>query len=254
MLRHNLRVGRVVLRTSRRTAYAAVGALLSLGAPLGLLALRALPGGDASPAALARVVRADAWTFAYVGGSTLLVFASFGYALGRKADALHVLAAIDSLTGLATRRVFEERLAQEAARARRYGTPLSLLIADVDGLKQINDRDGHRAGDEALRAVAGAVARWLRATDVGARWGGDEFAVLAPSTSAADAVHLAERIRAVAERGEHGAAHITLSVGVACLLGAGEGGVEALLRDADAALYEAKRLGRNRVACAPARA
>jgi diguanylate cyclase (GGDEF)-like protein len=236
----------------RRYSDALAGALLSTGAPLGLLVLRMVLAARFSGAWLREELRADPWTYGYVALSTLVVFAAFGYVLGRQADSLYVLAAKDTLTGLATRRVFEERLAQEHARAARYGTTVSVLIADLDGLKAVNDSHGHDAGDEALRAVGAAVTMGIRATDLGARWGGDEFAVVAPSTGVEDALSLAERIRLLAERG-HGSRPITLSIGVATRDPAASGTVDALLRDADAALYEAKRLGRNRVSGPPAR-
>jgi diguanylate cyclase (GGDEF)-like protein len=237
----------------RRYCDALAGALLSTGAPLGLLLLRMALDAQFSATWLRDELRSDPWTYGYVTLSTLVVFAAFGYVLGRQADSLYVLAAKDTLTGLATRRVFEERLAHEHARAMRYGTAVSVLIADLDGLKAVNDRHGHGAGDEALRAVSSAIADGVRSTDVGARWGGDEFAVLAPSTGVEDALGLAERIRLLAERGHDGSRPITLSIGVASLDPATSGTTQSLLRDADAALYEAKRLGRNRVSRAPPR-
>jgi diguanylate cyclase (GGDEF)-like protein len=101
--------------------------------------------------------------------------------------------------------------------------------------------------------VGAAVASGVRSTDLGARWGGDEFAVVAPSTGLQEALGLAERIRLLAERGHAGAPPVTLSIGVASLDLAATGTPEALLRAADAALYEAKRLGRNRVSGPPGR-
>jgi len=233
---------------NRARSHALVGVLLSLGAPLGLLTLRAGLATRVSPDWLRHELASDTLTYGYITLATLVAFAAFGYSLGRSADALYALSATDPLTGLANRRTFERRLAHEYARARRYGTPLSLLIADLDDLKQVNDSQGHAAGDAALQAVARAIARNLRSPDLGARWGGDEFAVLAPSTSATDAAHLAERIRALAEKAAAGTPLVTLSLGVASLEAGDDGSLEGLLRAADGALYEAKRLGRNRVA------
>lgn len=235
---------------TRARAHALAGAVLSLGAPLGLLALRAGLAGVISLDWVLRELARDALTYGYVTTTTLPVLALFGYVLGRRADSLYSSSATDALTGLANRRAFEQRLTHEYARARRYGTSLSLLIADLDGLKSLNDSQGHRAGDAALREVAAAIARNLRASDLGARWGGDEFSVLAPSTSAAEAASLAERVRAMAEEGFPGMPPITLSVGVASLDPAADQSLEALLRAADAALYAAKTLGRNRVVSA----
>src|SRR6185503_6605263 len=134
---------------------------------------------------------------------------------------------------------------EELLRADRYGTPLALLIVDVDHLKQVNDRAGHTAGDRALAAVADAMRRSCRATDLPARVGGDELAVLASSTTAAEAVTLAERIRASLPPS------LSVSIGVADLDGAAAETVEALYIAADQALYRAKTAGRDQVAIAP---
>jgi diguanylate cyclase (GGDEF)-like protein len=176
----------------------------------------------------------------------MAVFALFGYVLGRQADALIRLSRTDSLTGLANPLAFEEHLAHETARAARYGEALSMLAVDLDGLKKINDAQGHRGGDLALQAVARALRRGARGSDLAARIGGDEFALLAPSTALVAASALAERVRAlVAAEGIDG---LSVSIGVATA----QGPPAARLREeADRALYEAKRQGRNRVVAAP---
>jgi diguanylate cyclase (GGDEF)-like protein len=231
----------------RRVAFPALAAVLAAGAPIGLLVVR---WADRGPGAggLARSVAEDLPTFVYVTVSTLVIFCAFGYAIGRQADALAELSVSDPLTGLLNHRGFTESLEEEVARTRRYRAPLSLLMADVDGLKAINDREGHAAGDRALRLVAGALAGDARGTDSVARIGGDEFALIAPHTDAADAFALAERIRSlVAGQGQPDA--ITISVGVATA-DPGQTAAGALFRAADAALYAAKRRGRDRVAAA----
>jgi diguanylate cyclase (GGDEF)-like protein len=130
---------------------------------------------------------------------------------------------------------------------------LSLLLIDVDGLKGINDRRGHRAGDAALVRVAAALRRTARQTDLTARWGGDEFALLAPDTRGAAALRLGERICAlVSETARTDGEPMTVSVGVATMDGAPDDGALQLRERADAALYAAKRQGRNRVAGEPA--
>jgi diguanylate cyclase (GGDEF)-like protein len=226
----------------RRLWYAVAGAALALGAPSGLMAVR-LAGGEA---ALGRGIRAELErersTYAYVTASTLVVFTLFGYAMGRAADALLRLSRTDPLTGLGNRLAFEEGLAQETSRAARYGGPVSLLAVDVDGLKNINDRHGHRAGDLALQAVAQALRGGARGSDLAARLGGDEFALLAPSTPAAAALALAERVRSLVAAGPPGG--LTVSVGLATA--EGSAATAGSLREAaDGALYEAKRRGRN---------
>ena len=181
-----------------------------------------------------------------------LLFALFGYVLGRQADELAELSETDALTSLLNARGFSARLRSEIKRSKRYGEPLSLLFLDLDGLKDINDRFGHRAGSEALRELAGVIRRELRESDTGARWGGDEFTIIAPKTSKEAAVQFAERIRASIE--EHVSEWpMTASIGIATIDWTDEdveGDAHALLRDADAAMYEAKRRGKNTVAAA----
>jgi diguanylate cyclase (GGDEF)-like protein len=211
--------------------------------------VRALEFGTLAASPVLAEVRARPWTFAYVALSTLLAFSLFGYLLGRQADRLYELSHSDALTGLRNRRAFEERMADEIVRSARYGSPLSVLLLDVDGLKEHNDRRGHRAGDAALVRVADAIRSGSRKADVAARWGGDEFVILAPSTGGDEALQLAERVRASAADPENG---ISISGGLATWSEVGRGDGESLLRAADAALYEAKRRGRNRVVAAPA--
>ena len=187
--------------------------------------------------------------YLYVGTSTAVALALFGFVLGNQADQLADLSETDPLTGLTNARGLHDRLDAELARLRRYREPLSLLLLDLDGLKTINDRYGHRAGDEAIRSLADVIRSQLRDTDLGARWGGDEFAVLAPNTPKDAARALGERIRALLTE-RIGPGPLSGSVGIASVDPATDGGVvskAALMRAADAALYEAKRLGKNRV-------
>jgi diguanylate cyclase (GGDEF)-like protein len=182
----------------------------------------------------------------------------------------------DGLTGLYNHRYFYERLNQEIARAQRYGLPLSLLMIDIDDFKQFNDRFGHPAGDMVLTAVGQVLGANIRAgVDIAARYGGEEFTIVLPNTARdgaqvvgarlarqlstlpgappanlEGALDVSERIRAsVAGSSLPGVApdaRITVSIGVACLPGAA-GGPGELVRNADKALYLAKRLGKDRV-------
>ncbi len=152
---------------------------------------------------------------------------------------LAALARTDPLTGLPNRRVWEEQLPVEIARAYRGGEPLSLLVIDLDNFKAVNDSHGHQAGDRVLKEVAASWRDVVRPTDLIARFGGDEFVVLLPGASTAAAVHLAERLRAAMPR------ELTCSVGV--VEWAGDEPDQFLAR-ADLALYEAKAEGRNRTA------
>lgn len=170
------------------------------------------------------------------------------------------LASIDALTGLTNRRRFLKRAEQELARSRRYGSPLALILVDLDHFKQINDRHGHLAGDQALVHAAGILARETRDVDVVARYGGEEFAILLPMTNEAGAREVAERCARqlagspVVVEGSP-PIRVTASMGVTCAEGAAGAAahrIEDLLRAADAALYRAKEGGRNRVETAPA--
>jgi len=162
----------------------------------------------------------------------------------------------DELTGLANRRAFDAFMLETFNRARRYQRPLSLLTIDVDEFKSYNDAFGHPAGDEVLTAVAAVFAAIARDTDLVARIGGEEFAIVLPETAETGARALAERIReTVAEIRLQRS--ITVSIGVASLSSA-TATAAALLQQSDSALYAAKRGGRNRVAAwtraAPSRA
>jgi diguanylate cyclase (GGDEF)-like protein len=230
---------------TRRLRYAALGGFLGLGAPLGLLALRATSAPEVSTGWLAEEIARDSVAYVYISVSTTLAFTLFGFTLGWQADRLQELARTDMLTGLLNRRAFEDRFEQEFARATRHGLPLSLLLVDVDNLKELNDRAGHRAGDMALQETASALRKGSRISDICARWGGDEFVVLAPGTGRSDAVQLAERIRPDAGSGRPDG--LTVSIGVATLdPGRPDGTPYALMSGADAALYAAKALGRDR--------
>jgi diguanylate cyclase (GGDEF)-like protein/PAS domain S-box-containing protein len=149
-------------------------------------------------------------------------------------------ATTDGLTGLLNHRAFHEALRAEAERCTRYGRPLSVVLLDLDGFKGVNDRHGHQAGDALLVAVARALEELTRASEVVARLGGDEFALLLPETTAEGARATAERVRAAIAALEDEVRHaVTLSAGCADLAGAA-GTTDALMREADRALYRAK--------------
>lgn len=235
------------LSLSRRAAFGLAGLILSLGAPAGLLLVRIASGQAALDAPLVEWSR-DWPTYLYVALSTAIVFATFGAVLGHGADRLQRLARFDTLTGLRNRAGLAQRLDVELRRARRYGEPLSVVLIDVDRLKDINDRHGHGAGDDALRRIGAAISVGCRASDVAGRWGGDEFLVLAPSTPPPEARLLGDRIRrAVGEL--RGVPALSVSVGIASVArDLSPPSPEGLLRTADAALYAAKRAGRDQVA------
>lgn len=173
-------------------------------------------------------------------------------------ELLAELSATDGLTGIANRRRFDEALAQEWLRATRAGTPLSLLLIDIDHFKAYNDHYGHLAGDECLRCVAQILSDCLRrAGELVARYGGEEFALLLPGAELEEAQALAqrccERLReaAIDHSNSNTAAHLTLSIGAATISPLPSQKPELLITAADNALYRAKHAGRNRCVAAP---
>jgi diguanylate cyclase (GGDEF)-like protein len=165
---------------------------------------------------------------------------------------LETLAVTDSLTGLANRRRLMARLEEEVARARRYKTPLAVVMIDIDHFKQVNDVHGHAMGDEVLRNIGAMLKAGVRATDLAARYGGEELTLVLPHTDIPAALLVAENLREKFAGLEHrldGATlKKTISLGVAACDGQGEiPSAEDLLKHADEALYRAKQNGRNRV-------
>ncbi|MFI4914426.1 MAG: diguanylate cyclase, partial [Steroidobacterales bacterium] len=156
--------------------------------------------------------------------------------------------------GLSNRRYFNEYISSQWKLAIREQSPLSLLMIDVDNFKRYNDTYGHLAGDEVLKDIAGAMQKsFLRPTDLPARFGGEEFVVILPATPAAAVHTLGEKVRQNVEAlriphsGSTVAAHLTISVGGASTIPKKADSFLALIGTADAALYEAKESGKNRV-------
>ena len=254
-------------RRPRRLVYPAIGVLLSVGLLLGLLALQAWVGHRAStpgrPWHVKDELRRQPLVYGYLLAATVALTTVLGWLVGRKEDLLEALSVTDPLTGLANRRRLLAAFGDELNRSARYGTPLALLLIDLDRLKEINDRRGHAQGDRALQLVAESLRRSCRATDLAARTGGDEFLVLAVNTSAGEALALAHRVCATVRR--LGAAgerreektmpppEVTVSIGVADLDDITLPTFLSLHAAADAALYAAKAAGRDRVLAAPPR-
>jgi diguanylate cyclase (GGDEF)-like protein len=153
---------------------------------------------------------------------------------------------LDALTGCLSRGAFEERLDHEAKLARRHHATFSVIVADVDNLKTLNDSGGHHSGDRALRSLATILCQVARGTDVVGRLGGDEFAMLLHETAEEAALVVAKRLTE-AMHATPGSDPVTASLGVSTWLGADDRPDE-LLRRADVALYAAKRAGRDRCA------
>ncbi len=226
---------------THRFRYLAWGALLALGAPVGWLLLSSWlgdPGGGI-------------WLYVYLTLSTLIAFASFGYTLGSKQDALARLAAKDALTGLVNQAEFMRTAELLLALSEREWTPLTIVMIDIDYFKQVNDDYGHLVGNEIIKEVASILEECTRRSDVVARFGGDEFAICLPHTGRDTSEMVSERIR---ERVQENAfeisgnsIRITLSLGVSEYDGKSVTTVGGMTESADRALYRAKQEGRNRV-------
>jgi diguanylate cyclase (GGDEF)-like protein len=166
-------------------------------------------------------------------------------------DVVQRQAITDDLTGLVNRRRFKEALEAEIERARRFGEPLAIILADLDDFKRINDLFGHQVGDVVLRSFADLLRSHVRDADVAGRIGGEEFAILLPGTEASEAARVAERMRdslggLKLPVSDGQAVHMTSSFGIA-QLGPGDS-ADDLLRASDEALYRAKSEGKNRIA------
>ncbi|MBP2639891.1 MAG: diguanylate cyclase [Firmicutes bacterium] len=159
---------------------------------------------------------------------------------------IEMIAITDNLTGIYNRRKFDEVLAYEIQRTKRFGEPMSIILGDIDRFKKVNDRHGHLVGDEVLKIISRLFQNNLRQVDVLARWGGEEFIVLLPGTAGAEAVTTAEKLRQLVKKSQNEyQVFLTMSFGVAEYLSGDS--VDTLLKKADLALYRAKGKGRNRV-------
>ncbi|MDY6822666.1 MAG: diguanylate cyclase [Thermodesulfobacteriota bacterium] len=167
---------------------------------------------------------------------------------------LELLSMIDGLTQIPNRRQFDKILHQEWPRLARDGAPLSVIICDIDCFKQFNDSLGHQAGDECLKAVADSISNSARRTaDLPARYGGEEFSIILPNTPAYGAICVAERMRLnvnnlqITHPHSEAGPHVSISLGVSTIIPSIALSPETVLKAADAALYEAKEMGRNQV-------
>ena len=240
--------------------FAALGVLTGVVMPLGLLVYALLVDRDIDPLQLFLVMV----TGGVIGLGTL------GYTLGKKedqlgaqnlalralSDRLAALSTTDPLTGIPNRRALDEHLADELARARRYGTPLAVVMVDLDHFKRFNDKYGHAAGDSVLRHVAQTLDAEKRRGDTVARYGGEEFVAILSHADAAAAQIWAERVRArlanTAVEVTDAVLRVTASFGIAAATSGDKApAMEDLLAAADRALYQAKAKGRNRVMVAP---
>jgi len=167
---------------------------------------------------------------------------------------LYELAMVDGLTGLFMRRYFDARIEEEIERSKRYGTPFSVVMMDVDNFKKLNDEHGHLIGDRVLKAIANVVKAQMRGVDTAARYGGEEIALILPRTDMLNAYNVGERVRlAIVEQrvttdsDPPKVLSVTASFGIASYPETKAANGEDLVRRADRALYRAKKTGKNRV-------
>lgn len=187
-----------------------------------------------------------------------LLGAGWGFVLAgyeRTASQLEVLATHDGLTGCVNRRTADTLLSHALARGRREGSPVALVLIDLDHFKQVNDRHGHHTGDEALRLFADTVRARLRVSDVFGRWGGEEFGLILPATDGPGAMRLAEEVRSAVEAlalRDAAARPVPLRISAGVAVAASDSALSSarLYALADQALYQAKAGGRNRVIAA----
>jgi len=172
----------------------------------------------------------------------------------RLIERLEYLSKVDGLTGLLNRRALAEQLEYEIDRAKRYNSELSIILCDLDNLKEINDTYGHLAGDTTLQIVSASLRNALRNSDIAGRYGGDEFLVIVPQTAIAGASSIAEKIRNAVQMAEVRIddiqrVSISLSIGVASLKVPSET-MDSFVSRVDTALYSSKNSGRNRITIA----
>ena len=200
----------------------------------------------------------------FFGAVFVLMVCFLAFSTTREVKRIYILEQeniTDPMLGIFNRRCLDRRMNQELLRAKRHAIDLAIMLVDVDHFKRVNDSWGHNIGDLALKHLADLMVRTLRQTDVVARFGGEEFVVLLPHTSAQEAMHLAERVRntieltplnMVGKHGERQELKITVSIGVSWLQ-PDDTDVSQLVERVDRAMYKAKQSGRNRVVCSDGR-
>lgn len=230
---------RIKIRHARLT-FAIVGVLLAFVAPIGW-GLFTSTGLAADPNS----------TYVYLTVTAMVVFAAIGYAFGHLYDRINLLAERDDLTGLFNQTAFLRTASFILQLTMRHKEPIAFLMLDIDHFKDVNDNHNHLVGSHVLKELSRIICDSTRKSDLTARFGGDEYVLCLPRTSATDAVIVAERIRAGVEATaftlRSHTVRVTVSIGIASVDGAPGLDVPRLLETADKALYEAKDLGRNKV-------
>lgn len=218
------------------------GQVALLGAAIGALTILGV-GLAIDPQGLVEQPAPTIVTLALLGSVLAISLAIQGAELQHRSDAV-----LDPLTGLLNRKALRPRFAELEEQARLSGGAVCLIESDLDNFKEVNDTFGHERGDAVLRDVAYEMRKSLRSFELMYRLGGEEFLVVLPRVALSEGVRIAERLREVVERARPGRLEVTVSLGVAAAHG-GDVEYERLFATADQALYNAKRDGRNRVAC-----
>ncbi|MBI4349516.1 MAG: GGDEF domain-containing protein [Elusimicrobia bacterium] len=245
--------------------YPLLGSLVGLGSPVGALVVRwLLARPDSLWLWLARELSEEKVFYWYMGLGTVLSFAAFGWAVGRRSERqrarnaalrarireLHLTSITDGLTGAYSHAYLQEALQVELESSRADGRSVSILMLDLDDFKKINDTHGHLFGDQVLREVTETIAANIRQADVLGRYGGEEFVVIMPGADAATALRVAERVRLAVSRSPVSPPHsqpvpVRVSIGFATSAGR-DIAARSLLHEADENLYRAKNAGKNR--------
>lgn len=242
-------VGKDCLKCHAHQGYKVGDIRGGISATIPLKPLFDIEAGDIRNASISHGV---IWLFGLLGISAYHVVRKREIRRIARQQELEYQASTDALTGLANRHAFMTRAEQELARAKRYGGELSLLMADIDFFKKVNDTYGHQAGDIVLKELADVFLLALRDIDFAARFGGEEFVVLLPGTNAENALKTAERLRVLVGDAkvalpQGGMVKLTVSIGVASYAAFANDSLEKLIYEADKALYAAKEAGRNKV-------
>ncbi|WP_426417794.1 GGDEF domain-containing protein [Aestuariirhabdus sp. LZHN29] len=227
----------------KRWRYAFLGVVLSFIGPLGEWLFVKL---------LSRSINDSFYlTLIYTEIFSLILFSVFGYILGKHTEKIEQLAFHDNLTGLYNRHYLFEKLNELMALHKRYQEKLSLVMIDLDHFKKVNDSYGHAVGDKTLKAAAKCIMQEIRDTDLGSRYGGEEFVIICPHTAVSDCHEVAERIRTSINSLQSDALGFpgpqTISAGVYELSSDQDMSLTQILNNIDVALYHAKKTGRNKV-------
>ena len=238
---------------SPRITYPVIGLLLGLLAPIGALVIRCVFVAGVRGAVMADI-NAHRFFYEYQLAGSCIVFVIAGWIAGIRAEQLrdaesfyHALSEHDALTGLFNARAFRNRYGRLLERSTRTGTPVSLLLIDVDQLKMVNDMYGHATGNKVLMHVAGALREAKRAEDSAARWGGDEFAILLDGADAEAAKRVADKVLELVKSKTAPFTRVKTTVTVGVCTAMQIKPESDLFSAADRALYEGKSAGRDRV-------